>query len=431
MIETAAVHVFIISVFAIGYLAIIFEHTIKVNKTASALLMAVLTWMFLFIAKGHELADDMIHLSESLSDVSQIIFFLLGAMTLVELVDCHKGFKVVTDLIQTSSKKKMLWIMGFVAFFLSAVLDNLTTTIVMISLLRKLVPERQERLILGSMVVIAANAGGAWTPIGDVTTTMLWINGNISSLAVMEKLFLPSFLSLILALVLLGSGLKGRYPKLMEKVRAEEEQVEPYSRLVFFLGLGSLVFVPIFKALTGLPPFMGILIALGFLWLVTDLIHQPSEKEHLRVPHILTRVDTSGILFFFGILLCIGSLDALGLLRELAQFLDRYVGNLPLIATIIGLISAVIDNVPLVAATMGMYDIQSYPVDSSLWQMIAYCAGTGGSILIIGSAAGVAFMGMEKVDFMWYLRRVSLTALASYLFGMAIFMIQEFLLGSL
>jgi NhaD family Na+/H+ antiporter len=429
MLDASIAPIFVIVIFAIGYAAIVFEHTIKVNKTASALLMAVLTWTVFFLIKEHVLSEDIATLGEHLGDVSQIIFFLLGAMTLVELIDCHKGFKVVTDLIQTGSKKKMLWIMGFTAFFLSAILDNLTTTIVMISLLRKLVPDQKDRLLLGATVVIAANAGGAWTPIGDVTTTMLWINGNITSLAVIKSLIFPSFCSLIVALFLLGRGLKGKYPQLV--ARAHEEEIEPSSRFIFFLGLGSLIFVPIFKALTGLPPFMGIVLSLGFLWLVTDILHHPTKKDHLRVPYILTRIDTSGILFFFGILLCIGSLESLGMLRQLAQFLDLYIGSLPLIATIIGLISAVIDNVPLVAAGMAMYDLQTYPVDSTLWQMLAYCAGTGGSVLIVGSAAGVAFMGMEKVDFMWYLRKISFCALCSYLSGMAVYLLQEYLIHGL
>ncbi len=406
-------------VFAIGYLAIIFEHKIRVNKTASALLMAVLTWMFLFL-----IHPDTHALGEKVNDVSQIIFFLMGAMTLVEVVDVHKGFKVITDLIQTSSKRKMLWIMGFTTFFLSAVLDNLTTTIVMISLLRKIVPDAKDRMALGAMVVIAANAGGAWTPIGDVTTTMLWINGNITTLNVMKSLFLPSLLSLVIALILLGWNLKGVYPHIVR--RAREEEVEPGSRIVFYCGIGALIFVPIFKALTGLPPFMGILIALGALWLITDLMHAPHEtRQHLRLPQILTRIDTSGVLFFLGILLCISALDVAGLLNMLAHFLDETVGNLSVIITLIGLISAVIDNVPLVAAGMGMYDLQTYPPDSYLWQMLAYCAGTGGSILIIGSAAGVAFMGLEKVDFIWYLKRISLIALISYLGGVAVFLLQQ------
>lgn len=424
MIDCSLAYFLILAVFAIGYAAIIFEHNLKINKTASALVMAVLTWMFLFLMRGHTHAEDVTVLGEHLNEVCQIIFFLMGAMTLVELIDSHKGFKVITDLIQTGSKKKMLWVMGLTTFFLSAMLDNLTTTIVMISLLRKLVPDQKERWLLGAMVVIAANAGGAWTPIGDVTTTMLWINGNITTLNVMKNLFLPSFFSLCVALLFLGWKLEGNYPQLV--ARAHEEKVEPGARLVFFFGLGALIFVPIFKAVTGMPPFMGMLIALGVLWLLTDLIHAPHDsREHLRIPYILTRIDISGILFFLGILLCISALDAAGMLRQLAQFLDQHVANLPLIATLIGLISAVIDNVPLVAATMGMYDLTAYPADSEIWQMIAYCAGTGGSILIIGSAAGVALMGLEKVDFLWYLRRVSVTALISYLSGVGFYLVQQ------
>ncbi len=411
----------IILIFIIGYIAIIFEHNIKVNKTASALLMAVLTWMFLFfyLPSMHELG-------EKVNEISQIIFFLLGAMTLVEVIDVHKGFKVITDLIQTSSKRKMLWIMGLTTFFLSSVLDNLTTTIVMLSLLRKLISESKDRWLLGGMIVIAANAGGAWTPIGDVTTTMLWINGNITTLEVMKILFAPSFISLIVALILIGWNLKGIYPFAIS--RAHQEVVEPGARVVFFCGIGALIFVPIFKALTGLPPFMGMLLSVGTLWLITDLMHAPYEsRSHLRIPQALSRIDTSGVLFFLGILLCISALDVAGVLAYLAEFLNRTIGNLTVIATLIGLISAVIDNVPLVAAGMGMYDLATYPPDSYLWQLLAYCAGTGGSILIIGSAAGVAFMGIEKVNFIWYLRKISLVALISYLSGVAVIVLQEIL----
>jgi NhaD family Na+/H+ antiporter len=409
----------IILIFIIGYFAIIFEHKLSINKTASALLMAVLTWVVVFLEQPNLHA-----LGEKLNDVSQIIFFLMGAMALVELVDVHKGFKVITDLIHTSSKKKMLWVMGFTTFFLSAILDNLTTTIVMISLLRKLVPDTKDRMTLGAMVVIAANAGGAWTPIGDVTTTMLWINGNITALSVMKTLFIPSLISLVVALIILGWNLKGVYSHAVRHAR--EESPEPGARIVFFSGIGALIFVPIFKALTGLPPFMGILIALGSVWLITDLMHAPHEtRQHLRLPAILARIDTSGILFFLGILLCISALDVAGLLSQLARFLDQTIGNVSVIATLIGLLSAVIDNVPLVAAGMGMYDLQSYPADSYLWQMLAFCAGTGGSILIIGSAAGVAFMGLEKVDFIWYFKRISLIALTSYFAGVGAFMLQQ------
>lgn len=422
--DISVANTLMIVTFIVGYGAIAFEHVIKVNKSASALLMAVITWAIFFLISGADIIHDGHLLGEKVNEVSQIIFFLMGAMALVEVIDSHKGFKIITDLIHTNSKRKMLWILGFVTFFLSAILDNLTTTIVMVSLLRKLVPDTKDRMMLGSMVVIAANAGGAWTPIGDVTTTMLWINGNITTLNVMKSLLIPSLFGLISALILLGWNLKGTYPRIVQ--RAHKEEVEPGARVVFFVGVGALIFVPIFKALTGLPPFMGILISLGVLWLLTDVLHSPHEKrEHLRVPHILTRIDTSGVLFFLGILLCVSALDVAGLLSQLAQFLDRTVQNISVIATLIGILSAIVDNVPLVAAGMGMYDLATYPQDSFLWQMLAYCAGTGGSILIIGSAAGVALMGMEKINFMWYFRKISLTALVSYFVGVGVYLIQH------
>jgi NhaD family Na+/H+ antiporter len=424
MLEPVFANLLLIAIFVIGYLAIALEAKIHVNKTASALLMAVLTWMVVFLIHGHNPAEDVTLLSGHLGEVCQIIFFLLGAMAIVELIDAHKGFKIVTDVIQTSSKKKLLWVLGFVTFFLSAILDNLTTTIVMISLLRKLVPDHQDRLVLGSMIVIAANAGGAWTPIGDVTTTMLWINGSITTLGIMKSLFFPSVAALVGSLALLGMGLRGRYAGVVAK--AHEEKPTPGARLVFALGIGGLVFVPVFKALTGMPPFMGILISLGVLWLVTDLIHSAHEdRANLRVPHVLSRVDTSGVLFFLGILLCIGGLDSVGLLKSLAEWIGIYVQNSVLLATLFGLISAIIDNVPLVAAGMGMYDLATYPVDHPFWQTLAYCAGTGGSMLVIGSAAGVAFMGMEKVDFLWYLKKISVVALVGYFAGIGVYLLQQ------
>jgi NhaD family Na+/H+ antiporter len=414
-------HLLIIAFFALGYLAIIFEAPLKVNKSASALLMAVATWGSFFLIRGHSLSVDLAVLGHHLDSVSQILFFLLGAMTLVELIDAHKGFKVITDFITASSNRKMLWIIGVVTFFLSSILDNLTTTIVMVSLIRKLVHGTEERLKLGALIVIAANAGGAWTPIGDVTTTMLWINGNISTLPTIRALFFPSLASLLVAIWWLGRSMHGALS--VPREERVDERLEPGARPVFYAGLGALIFVPIFKGLTGLPPFMGILLGLGALWLLTDLLHYPHrDREHLRIPRILARVDTSSILFFLGILLCVGSLDAIGALTEMARFLDQTIGNLPIIATLIGLISAVVDNVPLVAAGMGMYDVASYPPDSLFWQLLAYCAGTGGSILIIGSAAGVAFMGMEKVDFFWYLRKASPAALVSYFAGIAVYL---------
>lgn len=422
MFEIGFLQIAMISVFILGYLAIIFEHYIHINKTASAIVMAVCAWTLFFVGRDQLSVENMNSLNEHVANVSQIIFFLMGAMTLVEVIDCHKGFKIITDVIHTRSKRKMLWLIGFLAFFLSAILDNLTTTIVMVSLIRKLIRDREDRLLLGATIVIAANAGGAWTPIGDVTTTMLWINGQITTLVVMKSLFLPSLFSLFITLLLLGAKLKGHYPSLKEDHK--NAVPEPGARAVFFCGISALIFVPIFKGLTGLPPFMGMLIGLAILWLITDILHYEYENRlHLRIPHVLARIDMSGVLFFLGILLSINSLETVGVLKNLALYLDEHIPNLAVIATSIGIISSVVDNVPLVAACMGMYDLQTYPVDSSLWQMIAYAAGTGGSILIIGSAAGVALMGLEKVDFLWYARKISFTALAGYLAGMALYLV--------
>jgi Na+/H+ antiporter NhaD/arsenite permease-like protein len=318
----------------------------------------------------------------------------------------------------------MLWLIGMLSFFLSAMLDNLTTTIVIVSLLKKLIPDKKEKLFLGAVVVIAANAGGAWTPIGDITTTMLWINGNITTLNVMKALFLPSFAALIVALLLVDKQFKGSYSNLVAK--AHEDIVEPGARLIFFAGLSALIAVPVLKSTINLPPFMGILVSLGILWAITDYLHEGKDnRQHLRIPHILTRIDTSGVLFFLGILLCISALEVAGLLQIFANFLDSTVKDSTLIGIIIGLISAIVDNVPLVAAGMAMYSIDIYPVDSFFWQLLAYCAGTGGSILIIGSAAGVALMSLEKIYFMWYLKKVSWIALVSYFSGVAVYILQE------
>ncbi|CAL5378961.1 unnamed protein product [Camellia sinensis] len=362
-------------------------------------------------------------LSHVSAEVSEIVFFLLGAMTIVEIVDAHQGFKLVTDIITTRKPKTLLWVVGFVTFFLSSVLDNLTSTIIMVSLLRKLVPPSEYRKLLGAVVVIAANAGGAWTPIGDVTTTMLWIHGQISTVQTMKDLFIPSAVSLAvpLALMSLASEMNGKGQDSTNVLASE--QMAPRGQLVFSVGIGALVFVPVFKAVTGLPPYMGMLLGLGILWILTDAIHYgESERQRLKVPQALSRIDTQGILFFLGILLSVGSLEAAGILRELANYLDAHIPNVELIASTIGVVSAIIDNVPLVAATMGMYDLTSFPQDSKFWQLVAYCAGTGGSMLVIGSAAGVAFMGMEKVDFFWYLRKVSGFAFAGYAAGIAAYL---------
>ncbi|MGC1877945.1 MAG: sodium:proton antiporter NhaD [Rhabdochlamydiaceae bacterium] len=412
----------IVLVFCIGYVAIILEYYIKVNKSAVALLIAVLCWAIYLGCSTLPVGDNVNILGHHLAEISQIIFFLMGAMALVELIDSHRGFKMITDRIKTKSTRKMLWVIALVTFFLSAVLDNLTTTILMVSLLRKLVPQRAERFLLCCIVVIAANAGGAWTPIGDVTTTMLWINGQLTSIAVMKSLFLPSIISMLIPLAWYTMRTKG---KLSTQPSSESKTATmPGARAVFYFGVGGLVFVPIFKGITGLPPFMGVILALAVLWLITDLIHFPyKEREHLRVPHILTRVDTSGILFFLGILLCVGALQTAGILQVVADWLDVTFKSQATIATLIGFFSAVIDNVPLVAATMGMYPLQAHPTDSSFWHMIAYAAGTGGSMLIIGSSAGVALMGMEKIDFISYAKKVTVPVAFGYLAGMGVYLL--------
>ncbi len=412
----------LIGLFLIGYIGIIFEHPLKVNKSAIALLTATLCWATFFVSSDLQLTEKIGHFNAHISDVAQILFFLMGAMTIVELIDSHGGFSIITDMIHTTSKRKTLWIIAFISFFLSSILDNLTTTILMVSLLRKLVPDKESHFFLCFIVVVAANAGGAWTPIGDVTTTMLWINGQLSTVAVMKSLFLPSLVSLLVPLIIYSVKLKGNHPKMAKGLK--ESSTHPGCKPVFFLGVLSLVFVPVFKALTGLPPFMGVLIGLGVLWIITDLLHAKYEERHfLRIPHILTRIDTSGILFFLGILLAVNALETAGVLNDIAVWLGREVKNLPVIATLIGLVSAVIDNVPLVAATMGMYPLTSYPMDHELWHMIAYAAGTGGSILIIGSSSGVALMGLEKVDFISYFKKASLPVLLGFLAGMGVYMI--------
>jgi len=417
---------FIVLVFALGYIAIILEHYIKIHKSAVALFIAVVCWAIYLVCAHAPTSESLRILSHDVSEVAQIIFFLMSAMALVELIDSHLGFKIITDRITTKSQRKLLWVIALVTFFLSAVLDNLTTTILMISLLRKLVPQKQERFLLCCVVIIAANAGGAWTPIGDVTTTMLWINNQLTTMGVMKSLFLPSLVSLLIPLVWYSLRAKGKISELtLEKSEAKSM---PGAKIVFCFGVGGLIFVPIFKALTGLPPFMGVILALSVLWLITDIMHFPyKEREHLRVPHILTRVDTSGVLFFLGILLCVDALQAAGFLKTVADWMDAVFQNQAVIAILIGFFSAVIDNVPLVAATIGMYPIEIYPTDAPLWHMIAYTAGTGGSMLIIGSAAGVALMGLEKIDFLSYAKKATLPVLIGYLAGMGVYLLLQIL----
>jgi len=413
-------HILMVLTFAIGYIAISLENKIKVNKAAIALLVAVFCWIFNFIE--HFPADEasLHRLIEHLGEISQVIFFLMGAMTIVELIDSHGGFKIITGFIRTRDKRKLLWVVSIITFFLSSVLDNLTTSIVMVSLLRRLVHDRDDRMIFAGMVIIAANAGGAWSPIGDVTTTMLWIGGQVTTGELIKLLIVPSLVSLFIPLLYFSFSIKqGAYP---DSSHNTDSPAQHGAKRVFFLGIGSLIFVPVFRAVTNLPPFMGVLLGLGIMWVLTDLIHY-QKRDHLKVPSILTRIDFSSVLFFLGILLAVAALETAGILGSLALRMDHYFNNKDVIATVLGLLSAIIDNVPLAAATMGMYPLSSYPADSKLWEMIAYSVGTGGSILIIGSAAGVVVMGMEKISFGWYLKKVSLPVLIGYFLGIGSFLL--------
>lgn len=413
--------------FSIGYLAIIFENVLHVNKAAVALIMGVVCWILYFAESQGMISAPTSQLSEHLSDVAQIIFFLLAAMVIVELIDSHHGFKLITDILYTSSKRKMLWFLIIISFFMSATLDNLTSMIVMASLLKKIVKATKDRWLIGSILVIVVNAGGAWTPIGDVTTTMLWINEKITTWEIIKALFAPSVVCTLVAGGIATFLINGKNEPVQSSFVLQQQ---PGAKRVLFMGVGSLIMIPVWKAALGLPPFMGALIGLGILWLITDIIHfrHGEERLHLRVVHVLTKIDTSGVLFFLGILIAIDALASAGLLKELAELLQRNLPNQNYVAVLIGLFSSVVDNVPLVAATMGMYDMQTYPTDSMLWQLIAYAAGTGGSILIIGSAAGVAFMGIEKVDFIWYLKKISWIALISYFAGIGTYFLVHPLL---
>lgn len=413
-------------IFVLAYAAIALEHPIGVNKSASALLGAGLLWTIYAVAT----ADPALiarQLDESVGSTAQIVFFLIGAMTIVEVIDAHDGFEVITSLIRTTSQVVLIWLVGFVTFFLSAILDNLTTTIVMISLIQKLIGPRDDRLVFAAIIVIAANAGGAWTVIGDVTTTMLWIGGQITPLSIMRSVFPAALVNLLVPLAVMSLSRRGR--TIAPPRKEDRDAVARFERnLMFYLGLGALIAVPAFKAVTHLAPFMGILFGLGLLWLVGEILHRHKD-EHVRHPltlvHALTRIDMSSVVFFVGILLAVACLDHAGLLARLATWLDGTFGRQDVIVVLLGLLSAVIDNVPLVAATMGMYDLAHHPPDSFIWEFIAYCAGTGGSILIIGSAAGVAAMGLERIEFLWYARRIAPPALAGYLAGALVYVAQH------
>lgn len=411
-------------VFVLGYAAITLEHSIKIDKAASALLTGVLCWaIYILSVPGKETV--MVQLDEHMAGISGILFFLLGAMVIVELIDAHDGFEIVTERINTTDKRTLLWILMPITFFLSAILDNLTTTIVMVSLLRKLIADTEDRMLFAGMVVIAANAGGAWSPMGDVTTTMLWVGGQISALNIIKMLFVPSLICLAAPMAVLHFRLKG---KVETPVAPPDNNKIPSTardrKCVFLVGLGALLFVPVFKTFTHLPPFMGVLFGLSIMWIVTEIIHSEKDqmdKGPLSVVHALRKVDTPSILFFLGILVAISALESAHLLTGLAGWLDEKVGNLTAIGISIGFLSAIVDNVPLVAAAQGMYSLEQFPHDHYFWEFLAYCAGTGGSALIIGSAAGVAAMGMENIRFFWYVKRITPLAVLGYLAGAAVY----------
>lgn len=417
-----------IGIFVLGYVGIIFEEVFEFNKAAVALLMSTGLWItyadFYGDANGSASLTVLDQLKDQLAEVSDICFFLLAASAIVEVVDAHQGFKVVTNLITTKSKKGLFWVIGFLTFFLSAILNNLTVTIVMVSLLRKLIPNDDDRRLFGAMVVVAANAGGVWTPIGDVTTTMLWINNQLSTVPTVTQLFLPSLACLVVSMFVIVQQVE-EDTSLTQSILPPPGPLATRGQVVFWAGIASLLAVPVFSELTGLPPYLAMLTGLGAIWTLTDIIHMGEEEDEMMVPAALAKLDTSGILFFLGILMSIGVLDKSGLLKELALFLNDNLPNQDIIATVIGIASALIDNVPLVAATMGMYDLTDYGTDDKLWQLIALCAGTGGSILVIGSASGVALMGLEKVDFLWYAKRVTLGATIGYFAGIATYLLEN------
>lgn len=419
----------IILVFILGYIAITLEHSIKINKSASAIIMAVLCWTIIMVndANPNHIIEK---LSHHLSGISEIVFFLLGAMTIVELIDAHDGFHSITEIIKTTNKTKLIWIIAFTTFFLSAVLDNLTSTIVMLSILNKLIQDKKTRWMLLGLVIISSNAGGAWSPIGDVTTTMLWIGGQISPLNIVHQTFLASLISMALPALIMTYLIKGNIelkPAIENNLNFNSNTFE--RNFILIAGLGGLLFVPIFKSITNLPPYMGMLLSLGIIWMITEILHKrknSDEKGVLSVSHALRKIDTPSILFFFGILMSIEALETIGVLPQMAKILTTAFGDINMVAICIGLLSSVFDNVPLVAALQNMYSLEVFPKDHYFWELLCFTAGTGGSCLIIGSAAGVAVMGIEKIDFFWYLKKISWIALLGYIAGVAIFLLQHY-----
>jgi Na+/H+ antiporter NhaD/arsenite permease-like protein len=418
----------IISVFIIGYIAIAFEYKIKIDKAASALITGVICWLlYFYVAKPVTEAEH--QLLKHLADIASILFFLMGAMTIVEVIDSHQGFNLITDAIKSRSIPKLLILVTVITFFLSAILDNLTTAIVMTSLSAKLIKERKDRLWFVSMVIIAANAGGAWSPLGDVTTTMLWIGGQVTALNIIVKTFFPSLFVALLPLLILISKFRN---KEIEKDDRTKISHSSESKIILFTGVALLIFVPVFKTVTHMPPFMGMLLALGIIWIVSSFIHlkkHPEERYKYSVSSALRKIDTSSILFFLGILLAVSALQSFGILGRIAEFTLSHIKNEYITGTFFGIISAVIDNVPLVAAAQGMFTLQMFPCDHLFWEFLALSAGTGGSIIIIGSAAGVAVMGIEKIDFFWYLKNIGWLALTGFFAGLLAYVLQQMIIG--
>ena len=427
-----------IVVFVLGYMAIALEHPIKIDKAASALIIGGLGWA-LFAFSGidhHSLTHEIQH---HIVDIAEILFFLLGAMTIVELIDAHQGFAIITDKITTNNKVKLLWILSVITFFFSAALDNLTTSIVMAALLTKLIKDKDDLWMFAGIVILSANAGGAWSPIGDITTIMLWIGGQVTAVNIITSVIVPSVVCAVVPLIYLTFRLKGEVQR-PEAVMLEEHQKNPTTpferNLVFYLGVCGLLFVPVFKTVTHLPPYVGMILSLGLLWLVTEVIHRSKnheQKSQLSVIGVLKKIDTATIFFFLGILLAVASLQSAGQLDIVARWLDstfngQTAEGIYVINMIVGLLSSIVDNVPLVAGAMGMYPIAEvgmYAADGMFWEFLAYCAGTGGSVLIIGSAAGVAVMGILKIDFIWYIKNISLLALMGYLAGAATYILMQ------
>lgn len=418
-------------IFILCYAMIAFERPIKVNKSATALIAAGLMWTLYSFASPLGVDGVTEQLTEKLAETAAIVFFLIGAMTIVEVTDAHGGFEVITSRIKASNLTSLLWIIGFITFFLSAILDNMATAIVMAALMKRLLKDSKQRIFFAGIIVIAANAGGAWSPIGDVTTTMLWIGGQITTGNIMKGVFIASIINMVVPLIIASFMFKGNVIPPENELNGSVATSQFEKKLMFFMGMGCLIFVPAFKAVTNLPPYLGILLSLGVLWLVGELLHRnkPEEDfEYLTLAKALKRIDMASVLFFIGILLAVAALSANGMLPALAQWLNVKLENQSMIVIIIGLVSAIVDNIPLVAASMGMYPLAQFPADSFIWEFLTYCAGTGGSILIIGSAAGVAAMGLEKIEFFWYARRIGPLALIGYLSGAAAYIIQYNLL---